>query len=269
MTAILCPRCHKLVSPDSDVCIHCGLRKPGLWGITSAIRKLGLSLDIPNALSAVCIVLYVMGLLLDPSALLNFNSILRIFSPSMESSFKLGMTGSQPIFRYDLWWTPITAIYLHGGLLHIFFNVGWIRQLGPIIDRSFGPFRFFIIFTISGIIGFLVSALMGNAFTLGASGSIFGLLAAAIVFGRHTGQGLFTRQLLQWAGLMFVMGFVFPGVDNWAHGGGFVGGYVTAQILARSLGSREGIGTYLGAGICMLSTIGAFLLQLFAVWGLI
>ena len=66
---------------------------------------------------------------------------------------------------------------------------------------------------------------------------------------------------------MFIMGFVFPGVDNWAHGGGFVGGYVTAQILAALL-VAEGIVTYLGAGICMLSTI-APLLQLFAVWGLI
>jgi len=220
-------------------------------------------------LSIVCIFLYVLGLLLDPSALLNFSSMLRIFSPSMEASFKLGMTGSQPIFRYDLWWTPITAIYLHGGLLHIFFNIGWIRQLGPVIDRAFGPFRFFVIFTISGIVGFLLSALTGSAFTLGASGSIFGLLAAAIVFGRHTGQTLFTRQLLQWAGLMFVMGFIFPGVDNWAHAGGFVGGYVTAQILSRSIGNREGIGTYLAAGICMISTIGAFFLQLLAVWGLI
>ena len=197
MTAILCPRCHKLVSPNSDVCIHCGLKKPGLWGLTSIIRRFGLSLDIPNTLSIVCIFLYVLGLLLDPSALLNFSSMLRIFSPSMEASFKLGMTGSQPIFRYELWWTPITAIYLHGGLLHIFFNIGWIRQLGPVIDRAFGPFRFFVIFTISGIVGFLVSAFSGSAFTLGASGSIFGLLAAAIVFGQHTGQRLFTRQLLQ------------------------------------------------------------------------
>jgi len=185
----------------------------------------------------------------------------------MEASFKLGMTGSQPIFGYGLWWTPVTAIYLHGGLLHIFFNTMWIRQLGPLVEELFGPFRLIIIFTVAGIVGFIASALFGSAFTLGASGSIFGLLAAAIAYGRRVGSSLFTRQFMQWAGLIFVMGFIMPGVDNWAHGGGFVGGYIAASLLGRSM-NREGVGAYLGAGLCVLATVGAFTLQLLAVWGL-
>ncbi len=269
MAAILCPSCHKLVSQDAEVCLHCGQRKPGLWGATAAVRKLGLNIDFPNVIVGLCIALYVIGLLLDPSALLgNFSNPLRFLSPSMESSFALGMTGSQPIFGYGLWWTPITAIYLHGGLLHIFFNAMWIRQLGPLVEELFGPFRLFIIFTAAGIVGFIASALFGSAFTLGASGSIFGLLAAAIAYGRRVGSSMFTRQFMQWAGLIFIMGFIMPGVDNWAHGGGFVGGYIAASLLGRTV-EREGIGTYIGAGLCALATVGAFLLQLLAVWGLL
>jgi rhomboid protease GluP len=268
VAAILCPRCHKLVGQDAEVCPNCGQRKPGLWGFTSTMRKFGLQMDFPSAITALCVGLYVLGLLLDPSAIFASGSMMRFMSPSMEASFKLGMTGSQPIFAYGLWWTPITAIYLHGGLLHIFFNVMWIRQMGPLVEELFGPFRLFVIFTVAGITGFIASAYMGSAFTLGASGSIFGLLAAAIVYGRRVGSSMFTRQFLQWAGMIFVMGFIMPGVDNWAHGGGFVGGYVAASLFGRTM-DREGIGAYIGAGVCLLATVGAFLLQLLAIWGFI
>ena len=109
------------------------------------------------------------------------------------------MTGVVPVMVQGHWWTMITAIYLHGGLLHILFNMLWVRQLGPMVSELFGPFRLFIIFTVSGACGFALSVLMGNAYTLGASGSIFGLLAAAIVFGRQRGSSMFTRHFLQWA----------------------------------------------------------------------
>jgi rhomboid protease GluP len=161
----------------------------------------------------------------------------------------------------------VTAIYLHGGILHIFFNMMWVRQLGPLVEELFGPFRLFVIFTVSGVVGFIFSVLSGSGFTLGASGSIFGLLAAAIVYGRRVGSSLFTRQFLQWAVILFIFGLVFPGVDNWAHLGGFAGGYAMAFVLSRRAG-REGLGSYLGAGICLLLTISAFALQLFAMIGL-
>ena len=102
---------------------------------------------------------------------------------------------------------------------------------------------------------------MGSAYTLGASGSIFGLLAAAIVYGRRVGSNMFTRQFMQWAVILFIFGFLFSGVDNWAHGGGFVGGYATAWLFAREGESREGIGTYTIAGACILLTLFAFIRQ--------
>ena len=262
MAAILCPRCHKIVSANAATCPHCGQRKPGLWGATATMRRLGLQLNFPHLITVFCGALYLLALALDPAAIFQTQGLMQILSPSLESSVKLGATGIRPV-AYGWWWTPITAIYLHGGLLHIFFNMMWVRQLGPIVEDLFGPFRLFAIFTIAGITGFLFSTLMGHAFTLGASGSIFGLLAAAIAYGRRAGAQLFTRQFLQWAVLLFVMGFVMPGVDNWAHGGGFIGGYAAAYVFSRS-SEREGLGAYLAGGLCLLATVGAFALQFIA-----
>ena len=267
MPAILCPNCHKIVSPDADACIHCGQRKPGLWGATATMRKLGVQLDFPHLITIVCGALYVLMLALDPGAIFQTSGFMSILAPSNVASVKAGATGVYPLYQLDLWWTPITAIYLHGGLLHIFFNMMWVRQLGPVVADLFGPFRLFTIFTVAGIVGFLFSIAAGHPLTLGASGSIFGLLAAAIAYGRRTGAQLFTRQFLQWAVLLFIMGFVFPGVDNWAHGGGFVGGYAIAFLFSRS-SEREGIGAYLTGGLCLLATGGAFALQFMSMVGL-
>ncbi len=264
MAAILCPRCHKIVSSEAETCPHCGQRKPGLWGATATIRKLGLQLNFPHLITVFCGALYLLALALDPSAIFQTQGLMQILSPSLEASIKLGVTGTRPV-TYGWWWTLITAIYLHGGLLHIFFNMMWVRQLGPVVEELFGPFRLFAIFTIAGITGFIASTLAGHAFTLGASGSIFGLLAAAIAYGRRAGSQLFTRQFLQWAVLLFIMGFIMPGVDNWAHGGGFVGGYAAAYVFSRS-SEREGLGAYLIGGLCLLATVGAFALQFIAVF---
>ena len=225
------------------------------------MRKIGLRLDFPHLIVVVCVGLYILALLSDPAAILQSRGMLGILAPSFEASLMFGMTGGGVVYQYGHWWTLITAIYLHGGLLHIFFNMMWVRQLGPLVEELFGPFRLFTIFTVAGITGFWLSATMGPNATLGASGSIFGLLATAIVYGRRSGSSLFTRQFLQWAGILFVFGLVFPGIDNWAHLGGFVGGYGMASIFVRFTG-REGLGAYLGAGICGLATALAFSLQL-------
>ena len=67
--------------------------------------------------------------------------------------------------------------------------------------------------------------------------------------------------------MLFIMGFVFPGVDNWAHGGGFIGDYTLAYVFSRSQ-EREGIGAYLAGGLCMLATVGAFVMQFITMVGM-
>ena len=146
------------------------------------------------------------------------------------------------------WWTIFSAIYLHGSLLHIFFNLMWVRQLGPNVTEVYGPARSFIIFTVGGAAGFLASNLLSGAPTIGASGSIFGLLAALIVYGRRRRIAMLSAQLWQWAIIMFVMGFMMSGVNNWAHLGGFAGGWARGDGHAlRRREARDAAGAGAGA----------------------
>ncbi|MBN2355566.1 rhomboid family intramembrane serine protease, partial [candidate division KSB1 bacterium] len=192
-------------------------------------------------LTGVCIVLYILALLMDMSALAQPRGLFGLLAPSREALQRLGMTGSDGMSQ-GYWWTLITAIYLHGSLLHIFFNLLWLRNLGYMVEELFGTSRAFIIFTLSGVIGYVVSNLLGVLFTVGASGSIFGLLGALIYYGRKRGGTFGTavyRQVGIWAIMAFVFGFMLPGVNNFAHAGGFAGGYLTAMMLGFHEFKRE------------------------------
>ncbi|MFQ5707728.1 MAG: rhomboid family intramembrane serine protease [bacterium] len=261
--SILCPNCGKLISANASECVHCGMKNPNLWGMSGYLRKiLGGQMSFIPVISAVCVVLYVISLLLDPSALLQTHGFLSFLSPSGRSLDRLGMTGYVAMYRGH-WWTLITAIYLHGGLLHILFNVLWIRQLGPAVEEFFGVSRSFIIFTVAGILGFVVSNFWRIPFTIGASGSIFGLLGALVYYGRKRG-GTFGsaiyRQTGQWAIVLFVFGFLFPGINNFAHAGGFIGGYLSAALLGFTESKKETFTHQILALGTMGLTLFAFLL---------
>jgi len=219
--AILCPSCGRLTNADAPVCLVCGRRNPGMWGFGGPLGALLRRWNFTNAVTAACVALYVISLIFDPLAALRPRGILEVFSPSADALWALGAAGAIP-WHYGRWWTLLTAIYLHGGLLHILFNILWIRQLGPAVEEVYGPARLVIIFTISGAAGFVVSNSLGVPFTIGASGSIFGLLGAIVAYGRKRG-GVYGRMVLQqygqWALILFIMGFFMAGVNNWAHAG--------------------------------------------------
>ncbi|MFQ5822898.1 MAG: rhomboid family intramembrane serine protease [bacterium] len=265
--SIICPNCGKLISANSNECIHCGMKNPNLWGLTGILRKIfGGQMSFIPIISIVCIVLYVISLLIDPSAIFQRQGLLGFLSPSGYSLNRLGMTGAFAMSRGH-WWTLITAIYLHGGILHILFNVLWIRQLGPVVEEFFGISRSFLIFTLSGVLGFIVSNYFGIPFTIGASGSIFGLLGALVYYGRKRGGTFGTaiyRQTGQWAIVLFILGFLMPAINNFAHGGGFIGGYIAAALLGFSEIKKETRTHHLLAFGMIVLTILAFLLAIFS-----
>ena len=238
--AILCPSCGRLTNADAPVCLVCGRRNPGMWGFGGPLGTLLRRWNFTNAVTAVCVALYVISLIFDPLAALRPRGILEVFSPSADALWALGAAGAIP-WHYGRWWTLLTAIYLHGGILHIFFNVMWIRNLGPAVIEAYGQARAFVIFSIAGAVGFLLSNIVTGHESIGASGSIFGLMSALIVYGRQRGHVAMTRQLWQWAIIVFAMGFFMRGVNNWAHLGGFAGGWVAALAM-RGSEHREGRG---------------------------
>src|SRR2546425_5032474 len=236
---ILCPSCGRLTSAEAAACLVCGRRNPGMWGFAAPLRALFGRHSFTNVVTVACIALYVASLLLDPRAAASARGPFDAFSPSDGALMALGAAGTYP-WRLGHLWTIVTRIYLHGGLLPILFNVLSIRQLGPAVEEVYGPARLVVIFTVSGAAGFVVSNSLGVPFTIGASGSIFGLLGAIVAYGRKRG-GVFGRMVRQqdgqWALILFISGFLLAGVNNFAHAGGFVGGYATG--LGLSLAERR------------------------------
>ena len=232
--AILCPSCRKLISIDAPRCPFCGAARPGLWGYGPMLQGVfGAQANVVAWIIPVCIGLYVVGILMDVQGALESKGFLSFLSPSTAALYRLGMTGSGSLFG-SRWWTLLTAIYLHGGLLHIFFNMMWIRQLGAETQQLFGAARFVILFSVTGAAGFLLSGLLGVRFSIGASGAIFGLLGAMLAYTRRHRSSLgdlASRQVLQWAVILLLFGFMTPGVNNLAHLGGFASGYLLGQRL--------------------------------------
>ena len=258
---MICPRCGKLIGVGEPQCPFCGAWRPGLYGWAPALQRLfGGRLDLIGLIVTSCIVLYVAALVLQPEAILHPPQIWDLLSPGTRALYQLGMTGGIA-WQSHWWWTLLTAIYLHGSILHIFFNLMWIRNLGPSVTQVYGPARAFVIFSIAGALGFLVSNLASGAITIGASGSIFGLLAALIVYGRRHGHSMLTAQLWQWAIIIFVMGFVMRGVNNWAHAGGFAGGWITAEAMRLSDERRESPAVQVLALALLVATAAGFVLS--------
>jgi rhomboid protease GluP len=263
--AILCPSCGRLTNADAPVCLVCGRRNPGMWGFAGPLRKILGPRDYTHIITIACVVLYIASLLIDPAGALRPRGFLDLLAPSGAALRALGGTGGFAWYRGE-WWTLVTAIYLHGNLLHILFNVLWIRQLGPAVEEVYGSARFFVIFTVAGVAGFLVSNVLIGYPTVGASGSIFGLLGAIVAFGRKRGGAygaMVLRQYGQWAVILFLMGFFMGGgVNNFAHAGGFVGGFLAGLVMSLVERRAENLADRFLAGVCVVLTVGSFALAL-------
>ncbi|MFL6262231.1 MAG: rhomboid family intramembrane serine protease [Thermoanaerobaculia bacterium] len=228
--SVLCPSCGKLVGVNDDVCLNCGRKRPGMWGLTSLVRGLGKDLGFVQAVIVGNAFLYMAMLAVDPSHIRS-GDLLSIGSPSQEAMIRFGAAGFIPVLALHRWWTLLSAGWLHGGLLHIGFNLYWIRFLAPETAELYGPSRMVIIYSLSSVTGFLASSLLGVPLTLGASAPILGLLGAMVYYGRRTGSGTVGRMAWSYAIFMIVFGFLMRGVDNWAHLGGFAGGFLAGVLL--------------------------------------
>jgi rhomboid protease GluP len=237
----LCYSCGRLNRVDASECFYCGAKRPGLWGFgPTLVRTVG-RLDFGRLVTIVCVLAYLASLALDPASLGRPRSPFGILAPSVAALDALGMTGTYAWAR-GRWWTLLTAIYLHGSLIHIVFNMLWINQLAPPVAQAFGPCRLFAIFTAGGVAGFALSNVAGVTFSVGASGAVFGLLGAMVYYGRNRGGtfGLAVfKQYGQWAVVLLVLGFFMPAVNNVAHAGGLAGGYLAAAALGHEDRSPE------------------------------
>ncbi|MBN2233414.1 MAG: rhomboid family intramembrane serine protease [Deltaproteobacteria bacterium] len=233
--SFLCPGCRRLISIDEPRCPFCGLSHPHAVIrrdlIGGLLRDPG---DIIRVIIGINIGFFIFTLLLNPAALGFSANPFALLSPSDRSLLIAGATGRIPIDRLHRWWTLVSANFLHGGILHLFFNMAALNQLGPFVVREYGLHRFLIIYLLSGIFGFFVSWFAGVPLTIGASAAVCGLIGAILYYGRsrggHYGMAIY-RQAMGWIVGLAIFGLLMPGINNWGHGGGIVAGIVTALLL--------------------------------------
>jgi len=268
--SVVCPTCRKLVGVNEPECPHCGRQSPGMFGFSRGLQRMaGGEWFVPMVIGA-CSVLYVFSFLLAPQA--PSGGIFSFLSPNGRVLEAIGASGALPVFAAGRWWTVLSASWLHGSLLHILFNMMWIRQVAPFLLGQFGLGRTLLVYVISGASGFLLTSAVGwylhflpwpftgAGVTVGASASIFGLFGALILYGQRIGSSALSRQVLTWAGILFVLGLVMRGVDNYAHLGGFIGGYLAARALDPL--EPETPGQLLGGFLALLISLLAVLLSI-------
>jgi len=258
--SILCPNCSKLISTDERVCPYCGTANPGSWWKGLGWTRAWFAPDQAiRLLISVNVGMYVISILLDPSRLGLSANPFALLSPSDRSLLLLGASGTFPIDRLGRWWTLLSANYLHGSILHLLFNMIALRQIGNLVVEEYGVYRTFILYTGGGVAGFAVSYLAGVNFTLGASAAVCSLIGAALYYGKARG-GLYGqavyKQILGWVIGIFLFGFLVPGINNWAHGGGLLGGILLALLLGYREKRAENLAQKSLAVACMILTLG-------------
>ncbi|HTT23804.1 MAG TPA: rhomboid family intramembrane serine protease [Candidatus Sulfotelmatobacter sp.] len=139
------------------------------------------------------------------------------------------------------WWRLVTYMFLHGGVMHIFFNMWCLWDLGRLCESLYGRWTYAAIYLITGIAGGLASV-GWNPFVLsvGASGAVFGL-AGALIASFYLGEFSLPRfaisgtlrSLVIFAVFNIVIGQFFGGIDNACHIGGLVSGLILGALIAR------------------------------------
>lgn len=140
-----------------------------------------------------------------------------------------------PCIRNGEYYRLITGIFLHGSIMHLGLNCYALYVIGSQIENYFGKIKYIIIYLISGIIGAMFSMIFGgNTASIGASGAIFGLLGSLLYFGYHYRVFLGTvvkSQILPIILINLAIGFIFSGIDNFAHIGGLIGGIIVTMAV--------------------------------------
>ena len=235
----ICPSCGTLVGINTTRCHQCGTN---LNFSMAALSKrfagvFGERAPVTTTLLVVNILLFGVSVVATLQA-----------GQGRGLSLLWGVDG-ETLYRLGALWTPaivhgepyrlVTAMFLHGGLIHIGFNMMVLMDIGPVVEEVYGSARFLFLYTATGIIGYVLSAFTPFRSHLvlgvGASGAILGLIGLMIAITTRRGgasmQALRSR-LVSWVVSIFVFGFLMRGIDNWAHFGGLAAGFLLGKIFA-------------------------------------
>lgn len=233
----LCPACGTLVGSSATKCHQCGASMT--FSMAAASRSVGRFMPqtspVTYTMLGICCVMYTLAFVITMKVsggggagggLMNLGGISSQVNYRLGASLPLGYNISQP-------WRFITAIFLHGGLLHIGFNMWVLLDIGPMVEEMYGSARYLFLYVVTGAAGYVLSSFAGHL-SVGASGSLLGLIGVLLAgtTGRKSMQAQALRSaLIRWLIYIGVLGFLFSGTDNYAHLGGVATGYVLGRFM--------------------------------------
>jgi rhomboid protease GluP len=232
----LCPACGKLVGASATHCHECGASLH--FSLAAASRSLG-SL-IPSESPVTYFLLFTNLVFFALTIVITMRTA---ESPGLgvsgEALFLLGARQSIAIVQNLELWRLVMPIFLHGGWLHILFNTWVLMDLGPQLEETYGSSRYFFLYILTGILGFVLSTFWslytmgGFGISIGASGSLMGLVGLMIAVTQRRG-GSYNRairaNLVRWILYIFMIGLV-TATDNAAHFGGLASGYLLGRVF--------------------------------------
>jgi rhomboid protease GluP len=234
----MCPNCRALVERGASTCPFCSvsLRSPRPRSRASAPGRVMGVIPIPTTatatICAVNVALYaVMWYMTQNVAAANLTAAPGL--GGIDGNVVIRMGAKCPLIFAGQWWRLVTANFLHLGLLHIFFNLWCLVDIGPMVESLFTTPKFIVMYLATGVCGFLLS-LWYSPFTVsaGASAAILGLIGILIGASFHHGSlGKDLRsQLWRWLIYIFIFGLFFS-IDNAAHVGGLLSGIALGYLV--------------------------------------
>lgn len=245
-----CGRCNGVFPANQPECPFCGASVES-WGALGRFIEGLLPRDrgMTKVLAGLAVAIYLLtGLIAGTGSLL---------APTTYTLIHFGAMFPPYILEGEVW-RLVTALFLHGGIIHIGFNMYAFWSVGALIENSYGKSRLLLAFVATGVISTLASLLWGfvaadvaealpipfildpetvagfGTPSVGMSGALTGLIGMGVGGGHKVKNETGTRvrnALLRWMGMLVVFGLVVPGVDNAAHIGGFVAGVLLGLLF--------------------------------------
>ena len=254
-TGVSCSNCGRPICPDCMTTTSVGMRCPECASQRTRVRTMASTSDEP-------VLTYV---------LIGVNVVVALGALLGGASATGGGIGSSTLLQDGSvsratiadgeYWRLITAGFLHAGFFHLLFNMLSLYILGGLLEPAVGRLRFGLIYFVSLLAGsFGALVLTPTAPTVGASGAIFGLMAATAVVMRNRGISVMESGLGIWIVLNLVITFSVNNISIGGHIGGFIGGGVAAVVMFE-LGDRvrvpEGVLAVVCAGLAAAAVAGS------------
>jgi rhomboid protease GluP len=236
----LCPACRTLVGAGATRCHNCGASMR--FSLAAASQSLGRYMPqtspVTYAILTVSCLLFLVCLLKTmslsgfQSGIGGLSGLLDLGAIDPQILLRMGASLRWPVDVVEPW-RLVTAVFLHGSILHILFNMWVLMDIGPQIEELYGSARYLFIYVVTGIGGYVLSSLMGHS-SVGGSGALLGLIGVllAMTMGRRAaGMQMLRQSLIRWLIYIAVLGLLMHGIDNWAHAGGLATGFLLGKIL--------------------------------------